>query len=55
MPNGEDWLMRPVLRGLIRYESLVNGSVDLLDVQICNDALDCADENDWRVAEARKT
>lgn len=46
--------MRPVLRGLLRYESLKDGSVDLADIALLNDALDVQIENDARVAEARK-
>lgn len=37
--------MRPVLAGLCRYESLKDGSLDLLDIAIMNDALDVDAEN----------
>lgn len=48
--------MRPVLRGLCRYESLIDGSVGLLDLARMNDALDVSDENEARAraAEADK-
>lgn len=46
--------MRPVIRDKLRYESLLNGAVDLVDIALLNDALDCADENDARAQEAMK-
>jgi hypothetical protein len=46
MAGGEDWLMRPVLRGLCRYESLKDGSVDLCDIARMNEALDVSDHNE---------
>ena len=54
LPDGEDWLLRPVLRGMCRYESLINGSLDLADVALMNDALDVQDENEERYREANK-
>lgn len=52
MASGEDWLLRPVARGMMRYESLLDGTVDLVDVAICNEFLDVTDENEmrWRTA-----
>jgi hypothetical protein len=44
--------MRPVLRGLCKYESLINGTVDLLDIARMNEALDVTDENERRINEA---
>lgn len=45
--------MRPVLRGLIQYESLItDGVLTLEDVARCNDALDVQDENERRYREA---
>jgi hypothetical protein len=52
MASGEDWLMRPVLRGLCSYESLINGTVDLFDIARMNEALDVTDENERRINEA---
>ena len=46
--------MRPVLEGLCRYESLIDGSIDLADVARMNDALDVRCENERRVYEATK-
>ena len=50
MGSGEDWLMRPVLEGMCRYESLTNGTLGLVDVARMNDALDCQNENQRRMA-----
>jgi len=47
-----DWLMRPVLRGMCKYESLIDGTVDLCDVALMNEALDVADTNAARAHEA---
>lgn len=51
MAEGDDWLMRPVLRGMCKYESLKNGSLDLVDVARMNEAIDVDEENRARVAE----
>lgn len=45
LPSGEDWLLRPVVRQLCRFESLKDGTVDLCDIALMNDALDVIDEN----------
>lgn len=49
MANGEDWLMRPVVEGILRYESLLDCSVGLEDVARLNDALDVKYENEYRM------
>jgi hypothetical protein len=54
MAGGEDWLMRPVLRGLCRYESLKDGSVDLCDIARMNEALDVQNENERRYHESMR-
>jgi len=54
-PDGEAYLARPVLRGLCRYESLKDGSLDLADVARLNDWLDVQDENEARLREAMKS
>lgn len=54
MPDGEDWLMRPVLRGLCKYESLMEGSVGLADIARMNAALDVESENERRMREANE-
>lgn len=50
MIDGEDWLMRPVLEGCCHYESLINGALDLEDIDRMNEALDVREENRRRVA-----
>ena len=54
MPDGLDWLLRPAVRGMCRYESLKNGTLDLADVAAMNDALDVAAENERRYLAALK-
>jgi hypothetical protein len=39
LPDGEDWLLAPVLAGMCQYESLTNGALDLADIALMNDAL----------------
>lgn len=51
MMEDEQVLFRPVMRGMLRAESLVDGSVDLEFVMLCNEALDVEQENDARAAE----
>lgn len=54
LPDGEDWLLRPVLRGLCKYESLIDGTLGLADIALMNDALDVQEENEMRYREANK-
>lgn len=54
MPGGEDWILRPVLAGCCRYESLLDGTLGLEDVALLNDALDVKDENERRYLAARE-
>lgn len=54
MGDGTDWLMRPVRRGMCRYESLLDGTLDLVDIARMNDALDVADENERRAMKANE-
>lgn len=55
MDEGEDWLMRPVLRGVIPYAALdgpIEGRMfDLGDFVFVNEAFDVGDENQRRVNE----
>lgn len=46
--------MRPVLRGMCRYESLINGNLRLVDLARMNDALDVFDENERRLSAAQE-
>lgn len=54
MPDGEDWLLRPVVRGMCKYESLKDGTLDLADVAMMNEALNVQDENERRYLRALK-
>jgi len=51
MSGGGDWLFRPVLRGLCKYESLVDGTLGIYDVARLNEALDVEMENQRRMAQ----
>lgn len=52
MHEGEDWLLRPVMRGMLRAESLRDGSVDLEFVALLNEAMDIEGENGLRAQAA---
>jgi hypothetical protein len=52
MPHDEHVLMRPVLRGVFRMESLLDGTLALEDVYWANDALNLFDENERRMQRA---
>ena len=54
MPEGDDYLLRPVGEGLCLYESLKDCTLDLEDVAKMNDALDVKIENERRHREANK-
>ena len=51
MGNGEDWLLRPILRGLCGYESLVNGALNIVDIARMNDAINVFDFNNSQYKE----
>lgn len=48
LPNGKSWLMRPVLRGIVSGERMLDHSLDLEDIADWNDALDVEAENTAR-------
>ena len=54
MPDGLDYILRPVLRGLCKYESLKDCTLSLFDISVLNDALDCSVENERRQQESAK-
>lgn len=54
LPDGMDFVMRPVLRGLCKYESLKDGTLDLCDIADMNDAISAMDENAHRASEAAR-
>lgn len=47
-----DWIFRPVDRGYCKYESLIDGTLDLYDIALMNDAIDVRDENEIRARQA---
>lgn len=53
LPDGEDYLMRPVLAGMCKLESLLDGTLDLGDIAWANDALAIKAENERRYREAK--
>ena len=50
--DGIEWLFRPVEHGFCRYESLIDGTLDLADVADMNEAIDLVVENQNRLASA---
>jgi len=48
MLGGEDPLFRPVIRGYLKAESLLDYSVDLEFVMLLNEAIDIEQENNRR-------
>lgn len=52
MADDEDWVLRPVLEGLCKFESLKDCTLDLEDIARMNDALDVRDENQRRFNKA---
>lgn len=54
MGDEDDWVMRPVLEGLCRYESLKDCTLDLEDLAKMNEALDVRAENENRARKANE-
>lgn len=54
MPDGEDWLLRPCIKGMCKFESLKNGELDLADIALMNDALDVVADNEYLINEERE-
>ena len=52
MADDEGYLMAPVLSGMCRLESLLNGDVDLEHIAWANDALSVREENRARQYQA---
>lgn len=40
------------MRGMCRYESLIDGALDIMDVALMNDAITVHDENERRMRAA---
>jgi hypothetical protein len=51
LPDGEMWLMAPVLAGLCSYRDLLDPSLTLEDFALMNDALSVKAENQRRARE----
>lgn len=47
--------MIPVMRGYIKYTDLLDGSVDLADLELIHQAIAASDENQKRYLETAKT
>jgi hypothetical protein len=45
MIGEEDWLFRPVLRGMLKAESLLDCTVDMEFIALLNEAIDVEQEN----------
>jgi hypothetical protein len=54
MSEGEDWVMRPVLEGCCKYESLLDCTLDLEDITRMNEAIDVKYENQHRYRKANE-
>jgi len=54
MVGGEDPLFRPVARGFYTADKLLDGSLDLEFVMLCNEAITVEQENDRRASRAAK-
>lgn len=46
--------MRPVVKGMCRYESLKDGTLDLADIALMNDALAVIADNEQIARDAEK-
>lgn len=47
-PDGNEWVLRPVSRGWCKFESLIDGTLDLIHLATMNDAIAVIDENERR-------
>lgn len=54
MTDGEEWVMRPVVEGCCKYESLKDCTLDLEDIARMNAALDVKYENQDRHRKANE-
>jgi hypothetical protein len=52
MNDDADFLWRPILEGIFSGESLINGTIDLMDIAEAHDALDVRSENERRAQAA---
>jgi len=54
MPDGEDWLWRPVAEGLCKYESVIDGTLGIEDIATMNEVLDVKYTNQARLQAAER-
>jgi hypothetical protein len=54
MRDGEDWLLAPVIHGLCKYESLLDGTLNLVDIARMNEAITVSNENQHRMVETMR-
>lgn len=54
LPDGMDFIMRPILAGMCSMSDAKDGTLDLADFALMNDALAVQSENQWRAMEANK-
>lgn len=54
LPDGRNWLLRPVVEGMTDYVHLVDGSLSLDDLANMNDALSVRDENEYRAGQVKQ-
>jgi len=47
-----DFVLAPVERGMCKYESLLDGTLNLGDIALMNDVLAVRSENEWRSRKA---
>lgn len=47
--------MRPVIKGMCKYESLIDGTLDLADIALMNDALDVVADNEYLIEQSRES
>jgi hypothetical protein len=54
MADQRDWELRPCGAGMCKYESLIDGTLDICDIADMNDFLDAKAENEARWHDAQK-
>lgn len=54
MRDGLDWLLRPVSEGWCKFESLIDGTLDLEHLAIMHEGIDVKAENERRYRKANE-
>jgi hypothetical protein len=54
MHGKEDWVMRPVIAGMCKMESLLDGTLNLYHIALMNEALDSKAENERRYMKSKE-